>query len=230
MSQMPAIDVWATVALKEAYSVLGPRFEQTSGHKVAMHWVPTVDLMDRLKAGETTDLVISTVGNIDELIRAGVIVAGSQVALVQSVVAAAVRAGARRFDIASADALKQALLAAQSLAYSTGPSGVFMVALIERFGLTDALRSKVKRTKGEPVGAFVARGEAELGFQQLSELLPVRGIDILGPLPREVEPTTVFTAGLHVRARSRAGALALARHIAGADAGPVLQRTGLIPI
>jgi molybdate transport system substrate-binding protein len=230
MAQGSTVEVWSTVALREAFNVLMPQFEQATGYKADVRWVPTVDLMNRLKAGEPTDLVIATRRNLDELIRAGAIDADRVVPLVSSVVAMAVRAGAQKPDISSAAALKRALLAASSIAYSLGPSGVHMAALVERFGIGDAVKAKTRITKGEPVGAALARGEVQLGFQQLSELLPVAGIDIVGPLPPDAQEVSVFTAGLHVKARDPEAAMALARFVTAASAHATLRKAGLEPV
>ena len=230
MSQERAIEVWATAALREAYKVLAPQFERDAGHKVIIHWISTVDLMKRLKAGEVTDLVISTAGNIEELTRVGVLKRESWVDLAKSGVGVAVRAGTAKPDISTAEALKQTLLAAKSISYSTGPSGVYMIQLIERMGITDALKPKVKQVKGEPIGAVVARADADIGFQQISELLPVQGIDIVGPLPAEVQEITVFRAGVHIKARAPDLANTFARYVAAPAAGAVLKQTGLVPI
>jgi molybdate transport system substrate-binding protein len=230
MSQASSLQIWGTAALKEALRVLAPRFEAASGTTLDVHWVPTVELMRRLKAGEPTDLVISTAGNIDELIHAGVIIARSAVALVRSAVGVAIRAGAARPDISSAAALKAALLAAKSIAYSRGPSGVHMVGVIERMGIATALAEKIRIAQGEPVGAIVARGDADIGFQQVSELLPVAGIDLLGPLPAEVQENAIFTAGVHVRSAARAVAEAFTTYVTAAAAAPVLRQAGLEPV
>lgn len=230
MAGSTQVEVWSTVALKEAFRVLMPQFEQASGHRADVKWVPTVDLMKRLKAGDRTDLVIGTRKNIDELVGAGVIDASSLVPLVRSFVAMAVRAGARKPDISSARALERALVEATSIAYSLGPSGVHMAALIERFGLRDALAPKTKITKGQPVGAVVARGEAELGFQQLSELMPVAGIDIVGPLPADAQEISVFTAGVHAHAQDADAAMALARFVTAPVAHATLRSAGLEPV
>lgn len=230
MAQGSKVEVWSTVALKEAFNVLMPQFEQASGHRADVKWVPTVDLMNRLKAGSRTDLVIATAKNLDELIRAGAIDANAVLPLVRSVVAMAVRAGARKPDIGSAAALKRALLDASSIAYSLGPSGVHMAALVERFGIADTVKAKTTITKGEPVGAAVARGDIELGFQQLSELLPVAGIDIVGPLPPDAQEVSVFTAGVHLRAQDPQAAMQLARFVAAPAAHAVLRTCGLEPV
>ena len=230
MAQASKVEVWGTVALKEAFNILMPQFEQATGYRADVKWVPTVDLMDRLKAGERTDLVIASAKNLDVLIRAGAIDAGRVVPLVRSPVAMAVRAGAQKPDISSAAALKRALLDATSIAYSLGPSGVHLAALVERFGIRDAVKAKTKITKGEPVGAVLARGDAQLGFQQLSELMPVAGIDIVGPLPADAQEISVFTAGVHVRAEDPEAAMRLARFVTAPAAHATLRKTGLEPV
>jgi molybdate transport system substrate-binding protein len=227
MSQASVIQIWGTVAVKPAFLVLAPQFERSTGHKLDVHWVLTVAMMNRLKGGETTDLVITTARNIEELVRAGVIEATSTIPLVKSAVGVAVRAGATKPDISNAAAVKAALLAAGSIAYSLGPSGVHLVALLERLGISEALRAKTRIVKGEPVGAVVARGEAQIGFQQMSELLPVSGIDLVGPLPADAQEISVFTAGVHVKSAIRQAAETLAKFIAAAA---VLKQTGLEPL
>jgi molybdate transport system substrate-binding protein len=154
---------------------------------------------------------------------------GSRVDLAKSGVAAAVRAGAARPDISSGEALKRAVLAAKSIVYSHGPSGVYLAGLFERMGIAEQLKPKVKLVQGEPAGAVVARGEAEIGFQQMSELLPVPGIDILGPLSADVQRITVFSAGLHVRAKAPDAAKALVKFITAPAAVPVIRKKGMEP-
>src|SRR5262245_31064937 len=229
MAQAGDITVMTSAAFKEAYDQLVPRFESLSGHRVVTIQAPTVDMLTRLKAGEIVDLVIMAGPAIDTLIEAGKIVPGSRADLARSGIGVAVRKGAAKPDIGSADALKHALLAASSVAYSTGPSGVYLVGLFERMGIADALKSKVKQVKGEPVGAVVARGDAEIGFQQVSELLPVTGIDFLGPLPPEIQEITVFAAGLHANAKEPDGAKALVKFLTAPDAAPVIKKTGMQP-
>src|SRR5262249_10243908 len=148
-----------------------------SGRKVATIQAPSIDMLKRLKGGETVDLVIMAGNSIDELVREGKIVPGSRADLARSGIGVAVRGGGATPDIGSVDALKRALLAAQSVTYSSGPSGVYLAGLFDRLGIAEALKHKVKQVKGGPVGPLLARGEAEIGFQQVSELLPVAGID-----------------------------------------------------
>ncbi len=223
------ITVMASAAFDEAYKILMPAFERASEHNVVTIRAPTVDIMARLKGGEVVDLVIISAPSIDALIAAGKIVPGSRVDLAKSGVGVAVRAGAPRPDVSSADALRRALLAAKSIAYSTGPSGVYLADLFQRMGIADELKSKIKQIKGEPIGAAVARGEAEIGFQQVSELLPIAGIDFLGPLPAEVQQITVFSAGLHASAKEPAAAKAFVTFLTAPAAVPVIKKTGMEP-
>jgi molybdate transport system substrate-binding protein len=229
MPHTAEIRVMSSSAMKAAFLELVPGFERATGHKVVTSWIPGVDLLRRVKDGETGDLVIMQAGSIDELIRLGRIAPGSRVDLAKSGVGVAVRAGATKPDISSAAALKRALLAAKSIAYSTGPSGVYLAGLCQRLGIADQLKPRIRQVKGEPVGAVVARGEAEIGFQQVSELLPVPGIDFLGPLPADIQQITVFSAGLQVGAREPAAARALVEFITAPAAAPVIRKKGLEP-
>ncbi len=168
-------------------------------------------------------------GAIDELMRLGKIAPGSRVDLAKSGVGAAVRAGAPHPDISSAEALKRALIAAKSIVISTGPSGVYLAGLFQRMGIADELKPKLKQVMGEPTGAVVARGEAQIGFQQMCELLPVAGIDLLGPLPAEIQQITVFSAGLHVDALAPDAARSLIEFLTAPHAVPVIKRKGMEP-
>ena len=229
-AQADEIRVMASAAMKEAYLELVPAFEQASGHKVITIWAGGVDIVKRMKAGEVVDLVLLARPAVDELVRAGKLAADGRVDLARSGVGVAVRAGAPKPDISSAESLKRALLAAKSIAYSTGPSGAHIAALIERMGIGDAVKSKVLQTMpGNPVGYLVARGEAEIGFQQVSELLPIVGIDFLGPLPAEVQEITVFSGGLHAGASSPAAARALMKFLSAPAAAAVLRKKGMEP-
>jgi len=224
---MAEINVMASAALKEAYLELVPQFERATGHKVVTTWAPTVQMMSRLKGGEAIDLVILPAAMLDELVRLGHIV--SRTDLARSGIGVAVKAGAPRPDISSGEALKRAVLAARSIVYSTGPSGIYLIGLFQRMGIADAIKGKVKQVQGEPAGASVARGEAELGFQQVSELLPVSGIDLIGPLPPDVQEITIISAGLHAKAKELDAAKALVKFFKEPAAAPVIRKKGLEP-
>lgn len=187
------------MATRQVLAELAAGFEQQGGCPVTIESVGGVDAAKRVQAGEAFDLVILGSDAIEKLIAAGHLQPGSRVDLVRSGVAVAVRAGEPLPDIGSEDAVKQAVLAARSVSFSTGPSGVALAALFERWGIADEIKPRlVQAPPGVPVGTLVARGEVALGFQQLSELLHVPGITIAGPLPPEIQITTTFSAGLPV--------------------------------
>ncbi len=230
MANAAEIRVLSSNAIKEAYLELVPRFEKATEHKVATTWAPTVDIMRRMAAGETFDLVIMSAEGIDRLTKDGKLVSGSRVDLVKSGIGIAVRQGATKPDVSSSEAVKKALLAAKSIGYSTGPSGVYLGKLFERLGVADEIKQKVKVvTPGVPVGTMVASGEAEIGFQQISELLPVAGIAYLGPLPTDIQHTTVFAGALHTGATHTEAAKALVKFLTAPAAVPVIKAKGLEP-
>ena len=221
------ITVMASAAFKEAYLELVPGFERASGHTVGNLWVPSVQMMARLKGGERVDLVILSAAALDDLIQAGII--AERFDLARSGVGVAVRAGAPKPDISSGDAVKRAVLAAKGIAYSTGPSGIYLAGLFQRMGIADQIKHKVRQVQGEPAGAVAARGDAEIAFQQVSELLPVPGIELVGPLPPDIQQITVFSAGLHVRSPSPDAARALVEFLTAPAAATVIRRKGMEP-
>lgn len=221
------IRVMQSAAFKEAYETLVSGFERASGHKVTTLWTPSVDMMGQLKGGEVVDLVIMSASAIDELVKHGKL--ADRTDLATSGIGVAVRAGAPKPDISSGDALKRAVLAAKSIVYSTGPSGIYLKALFERMGIAAQIKSKILICKGEPAGAVVARGEAEIGFQQVCELLPVAGIDLVGPLSSDIQIITTFSAGVHVDAAQTEAARALVSHLTAKQAHPVIRKCGMEP-
>jgi molybdate transport system substrate-binding protein len=229
MAQATEIKVMQSAAFKEAYLELAPEFERTTGHKLATLWVPSVQMMNRLRSGETVDVVILSASALDELVQAGRVVPGSRVDLARSGVGVAVRAGAPQPDISSAEAVKRALLGAKGIAYSTGPSGLYLASLFERMGIADQLKPRLRQVQGEPAGGVVARGEADLAFQQVSELLPVAGIDLVGPLPPDIQKITTFAAGICVGAKKPDAGQALIRFLTAPGAAPVIRKKGMEP-
>ena len=227
MAEAAEINVMSTVAFKDAYLEMLPAFERISGHKVVTQWVPTVEVLRRIKAGETVDLVLMAANGLEDLAKAGKIESASQTPFVKSGVGMAVRAGAPRPDVSSVETFKRALLAAKSVGYSTGPSGSYLVGLFERLGIAADIKAKTKLIQGEPVGEFVARGEAEIGFQQIPEILPVKGIQYLGPLPAEIQYTTVFSAGLHTAARQADAARAWIKFLKTPEAAAFYKKYGM---
>jgi molybdate transport system substrate-binding protein len=179
--------------LREAWLVLRPDIA------LDIESVGGVDAARRVQAGEAVDAVVLAAGAIDQLTAAGHIVPGTRADLVRSGVAVAVRAGDPAPDIGSEDAVRQAVLAARSVSFSTGPSGVHLQQVFDRWGIADEIRPRlVQAPPGVPVGSLVASGEVELGFQQLAELMNLPGIRVLGPLPPAIQIITVFSAGLSI--------------------------------
>ena len=229
------IRVMTSGAFTAAYLDLVPQFERDSKSRIVTAATSigtgSDSIPSRLQRGESIDVVIVADTALDELIKDGLVTAGSRVDLARSAIGMAVRAGAPKPDISSVDALKRTLLEAKSIAYSASVSGQYLsTELFPRLGIADRIMGKSKRIEGERVGAVVARGDAEIGFQQISELLPVPGIDYVGPLPPEVQKVTVFSAGIGVRAKNPGAARALIQFLASPAATPAVRKSGLDPI
>jgi molybdate transport system substrate-binding protein len=224
------IKLLASAAIREAYLELIPEFEKTTGNKVVAQWAGTPDIQKRIAGGEAADLVILGSSGTDDLIRQGKLVPDSRANFVKSGIGVAVRDGAPKPDISSAGAVKAAVLAAKSVAYSAGASGAYIVTLFQRMGIADEVKAKTAAVKpGEPVGAVIARGDAELGFQQVAELVPVRGIQYVGPLPPEIQNITVFSGGVHSGAAEPEAAAALVKFLTAPAAIPIITKHNLEP-
>ena len=223
-------------AFTEAYLTVVPEFERTTRYKVVTAFGASMggapdSIPVRLSRGEAADVLIMAAGALDDLTRDGRVVPGSRVDLVRSGIGMAVRSGARRPDISTVDALRKTLLQATSVAYSASASGVYVsTELFERLGITEQMRGKTRRIESERVAALVARGDAEIGFQQISELLPVAGAQYVGPLPAPVQRVTVFSAGIAAGASNRAGGKALIDFLASARARAAIVKSGLEPV
>lgn len=202
--------------------------QQQSGVSVALESVGGVDAAKRVAAGDAFDAVALGSDAIDKLIAEGHVLPGSRVDIVRSGVAVAVRAGAARPDIGSESAVKAAVLAAPTVSYSTGPSGVALARLFERWGIADAVAAKlVVPPPGTPVGALVARGDVALGFQQLSELMHLPGIDVLGPLPDAIQITTIFSGGVVAASPQPEAARALLAFLAAPETAVIKRANGM---
>lgn len=230
------IRVMTSGAFSAALKELTPSFERASGSTLiivsggSVAGVPD-SIPDRLQRGERADVVIMASGGIDDLMKAGRVVTGSRVDLARSSIGIAVRTGAPKPDIGSVDALKRALLAAKSIAFSSSVSGVYVsTELFQRLGIADQVRAKSRKVDGEPVAVVVARGEAEIGFQQISELRPVAGVDVVGPLPAEVQLVTVFSAAAAIGSTNPAGGRALMTFLASPAASAAIAKSGMDPV
>jgi molybdate transport system substrate-binding protein len=230
------IKVLTSGAFTAAYLEVIPNFERGTGNKIATAYGASMgnapdSIPSRLDRGEPVDVVILADSALDELIKHGKVVAGSRVDLVRSSIGMAVRAGAPKPDISTLDALKRTLLQAKSIAYSASASGVYLSHdLFPRLGIAAEIQQKCQRIPSGPVGVAVARGDAEIGFQQISELLPVPGIDYVGPLPPEAQKVTIFSAGIAVGARQPDAARALIKYLASPAVVPAIKKSGLEPV
>lgn len=205
-------------------------FQQRSGSRVTIESVGGVDAAKRVQAGEAFDVVILASDAIDKLMASGQVLADSKVDLVRSGVAIAVRAGAPKPDISSEDAVRAAVLAARSISYSTGPSGVALAKLFERWGIADEIKDRlVTPPPGIPVGSLVAKGEVELGFQQLSELINLDGITVLGLLPPAIQIITTFSAGVCAGSQQGDAVRAMLADMNTPEAAAAKRRQGMDP-
>lgn len=220
----------SSMATRQVLADLASLFQQGSGQRVSIESVGGIDAARRVQAGEAFDAVVLASEAIDRLIEAGRIMAGSRIDLVRSGVAIAVRAGAPHPDIGSEGAVRHAVLAARSLGYSTGPSGVQLAQLFERWGIADAIKDRiVVAPAGVPVGKMVADGQVELGFQQLSELIHQPGIDVVGLLPPAIQIITTFSAGLSVASTQPEAVREMLAFMASPAAAEVKRRNGMGP-
>lgn len=220
----------SSMATRALLAELAAAFRAERGTEVAIESVGGVDAAKRVQAGEAFDVVVLAADAIDKLLAGGHALAGSRVDLVRSGVAVAVREGAPRPDIASEAAVRQAVLAARSIGYSTGPSGTALLKLFERWGIAAQLEGRLVQARpGVPVASLVARGEVELGVQQLSELLNVPGITILGPLPEAIQIETTFAAALCRTSAQPEAARALIDFLAAPAAAATKRRHGMEP-
>jgi molybdate transport system substrate-binding protein len=229
MTMSERISGISSMATRAVLAELARAFEQRCGCEVLIESVGGVDAAKRVQAGEPFDVVILASDAIDRLIASGQVV-GARVDLVRSPVAIAVRSGAPHPNVASEQAVRSAVLAAPRISYSTGPSGVHLARLFERWGIAQDIKQRiVQAPPGVPVGTLVARGDVELGFQQLSELLHLQGIDVLGMLPDEIQYITLFSAGVCASSRQIANVRAMLEFMTSREADEVKRRHGMEP-
>jgi molybdate transport system substrate-binding protein len=234
-SRAAEIHVMISGGFSAPFQALAPRFEQETGDKItavngaSMGATPGA-IPARLARGEAADVVILARSALDALVRQGWVAGGSEVDLVRSRIGLAVKAGNPVPDISTVEGLKRTLLRARSIAYSDSASGVYIAGeLFERLGIAAEVASKATMIPGEPVGLSVARGDAEIGFQQISELLPITGIKLVGPIPESVQKVTIFSAGITTTAKSSSLARKLILFLSSRKAWPEIRRSGLDP-
>jgi len=221
----------SSMATRRLLAELGGAFQQKTGQSVAIESVGGVDAARRIRAGEIFDLIVLADDAMKQLEAEGWLKAGSRAAFAESEIAVAIRSGARHPALADEAATRAAILAAKSICYSTGPSGTHLIRLLEKWGIDQLMSGRIlKAPPGVPVATLVASGEAELGFQQLSELLDVPGIEIAGPLPRELQSVTLFSCGVGARAFNEIGAQDLIGYLTSVDAEAPKRRCGMKPV
>src|SRR5712672_2571934 len=234
------IHVMISAGFYRVYAELGPAFERASGHRLVTTRGPSMGdspeaIPTRLARGETADVAILDGGAADELARRGLVRADTKIELARSLIGMVVRAGAEKPDIGSVESLRRTLLAAKSIAYSDSGSGTYLgTTLFPRLGIAEQIAGKSRKVRGppsgEPVAAVVERGEAEIGFQQVSELIHVAGVSFVGTLPAEVQPGFSFAGALTSTVREPDAASALIRFLTSSEAAPVIAKAGLLPL
>jgi molybdate transport system substrate-binding protein len=227
---MSSVVVLCTNGIKEAMLELAPAFERQRGVSLQVTYGSTKVLSEKVDGGAVSDLVILTAEAVEDLIKTGKVKAGSRTDIASSGIGVAVRKGAPKPDISTAAALKRALIAAKTVSYSSiGASGIYFAnTVIPKLGIQEEMKTRTLMPKpGSFVGPLLASGEADIGFQQISELMPVPGIDIVGPLPPELQKMTVFSAGVCSGAKDADAARALAAYLAEPAALPVKKKHGL---
>jgi molybdate transport system substrate-binding protein len=230
------VRVMISGGLTAAFNALVPAYEKQTGNKVLVAYGPSMGttanaIPVRLERGEPADVLIMVGNALADLAKKGKVIADSQVDLVKSPIGVAVKAGAPKPDISSPEALKRALLAAKTIAYSDSASGVYVsTEMFRKLGIEEEMKGKARQIPATPVGEIVAKGEAELGFQQISELKPVAGIDIVGPLPAELQKITVFAAGIATVSKEPDAGKALIKFLGSPEARAEIVKSGMDPI
>jgi molybdate transport system substrate-binding protein len=230
------IHVVSSGGFAAAYKTLAPEFEQATGNHLITGWGPSMGnstdaVPQRLARNEPIDVVIMVGSALGKLVEEGKIIPDSRVDLASSAIGMAIRSGSPKPDISTVDSLRSALLNAKSIAYSDSASGVYIsTELFRRLGIADQVTGKSRMIPAEPVASVVARGEAEIGFQQISELKPIQGIEVVGPLPDEVQKITIFSAGIVTGSKDPDAAKSLITFLASPAATQAIIASGLEPI
>jgi molybdate transport system substrate-binding protein len=236
MNEEANVTVLSTTAMKTVFDALTPQIERAIGRRLALDFGPSLQLESRLGDGEAADVAIVSAAGVESLVARGRMTPGSLIPIARSALGVGVRAGAPRPDISSGEAFKRALLAAGSVGMSKpvggGQSGAHMAKVLQQLGIADAIAAKAKYSQGGPsglVGLMLVRGEVEIGIQQMAELMAVPGVDIVGPLPPELQSVTPFAAGTPTNARAPAAGRAVAEFLTTPAAQSVIKAKGLEP-
>jgi molybdate transport system substrate-binding protein len=208
---------------------LAPAYEKLTGHKVIIRFEPTAQLNEMINAGAPADVAALQPDQIDTFVKSGKMVAGSKTNFAQAGVGVAVKAGAPRPDIGTVEAFKASMLAAKSIGYSRGGSGTISAKVMEKLGIADQLKARTRFIDGIPVAEVVAKGEVELGLQQINVIVPVEGADYVGPLPKELQDTVRFADAVLTVSKEKDLARAFLNYITTADAAPLLRKSAMEP-
>ncbi len=224
------LQVWTARAIATVLVEIGPRFERTTGHRLNVYSGLPVDFQRRATAGDSFDLLVSGVAPVDRWIKEGKLVAETRTDIARSGIGVEVRAGARKPDISSVDAFKRALLDAKSIAYLRVGSGIHVASVLERLGIAGAVKSKVTRPESDIVSELVAKGEVELGMVVITQILTTPGVELVGPLPPEIQSYVVFTGAVGTNSKAPDAAKQLMKFLTGAAAAPVIRAQGMEPV
>jgi molybdate transport system substrate-binding protein len=223
------IHVWTARAIATVLAEIAPQFERTTGHRLTVYSGLPVDFDKRVKAGDPFDVLISGSSPVDRWIKEGKLVATTRTAVARSGLGVEVRAGARKPDISSVEAFERALLDAKSIAYLRVGSGIYLHGLLERLGIAEAVKSKVTRPESDIVSELVAKGEVELGMVVITQILTTPGVELVGPLPPEIQSYVAFVAGISVNSKAPDAATQLIKFLTGPTAIPVIRAQGMEP-
>ena len=225
------IRVLAPNAAKESVSEAVTTFEKSSGNKVIVSWAGTEAITKRITEGEVADIVVNAAQNIERLTTEGKLSQGSRTDFARSSIGVAVAPSARRPDVSSIEGLKSALLGAKSIVISSGTSGRYLSDLFNRLGVGEQIKAKIKQPpSGAQIGDLLAAGEAELGFQQVSELLHVKGIQFLGQIPAEIQSYTVYSGAAHSQSSQSEAALAFLKVLRQPGTAAIVRKSGMEPL
>jgi molybdate transport system substrate-binding protein len=223
------IRIWTARALATVLAEIGPGFERTTGHNLAIFSGLPADFLKRANAGDPFDVLISGSSPVEQWIKDGRIIASSRTDIARSGIGVEVRAGARKPNIGSVDAFKRALLEAKSIAYLRVGSGIYVAGLLERLGIAEAIKSKVTRPESDIVSELVAKGDVELGIVVITQILTTPGVELVGPLPPEIQSYVVFAAGVSASSKAPGAAKQLLSFLTGPTAAPVIRAQGMEP-